>query len=713
MSYKITVYCDQASIKTTHVNIPSVGANYYGAYGSTSLNADGATVISGLNDSWGAKITATPATDCTFTKWEYWTGSANATHDDWTPEGDTNTFSYAGGADLYIRAHGAAAGGDSGGSSGGDSGGSGDRWYTKSTTDLGEIYESTHGPEAFYLNPRQAYFFKFKFQNSGKAKFYTTGSVDTYGYLCYESDFTPADGEPGDWIAENDDGAYGTNFSITYNVKANTTYYVLIRGVDLNEEGFVEFYIEPPGVTGDDRWSLVSNEIYTSLESSYQDFFSVGAYEMHRYKVTFQRTGTAYFYTAGDLDTYGYVTTSPGFDFANGEPLDSNATESDDNDVTGNKNFYISKVVTAGQTYYVWVRCPYSNRSGSTSLSIIAPNQWIISIGATFGTLDSVSKSKSIWLDKKYIQRHVVKFANSGTATFYTTGSLDTICYLTDSKEGFDAITGTIPSDSRLAYDNDNGSDVNFYLTYDVVPDKTYYVWVRGFEENGGDTTLHIIPPGAAAWTVSAGDLGTVDDKAAKIPNLAAKQLCRYTVKFNRSGAAKFLAYGSVELHGYLTTSTSYDTASGVPDSPVASDADGGDVSITCAVTKDAQYYLWIRGATGTEVSPISVEVVAPSGFSWTYEKVQGQPFNLTAQEWNTCTAWINTVRGRQTTPLVAYPFTTAVKDQPFTAAMYEEARLAIQAIAGYGGYIPEVKRDDPITAYALNILVSELGVIP
>jgi len=44
---------------------------------------------------------------------------------------------------------------------------------------------------------------------------------------------------------------------------------------------------------------------------------------------------------------------------------------------------------------------------------------------------------------------------------------------------------------------------------------------------------------------------------------------------------------------------------------------------------------------------------------------------------------------------------------------MYRQARTAIQAIDGYGTYIPYVYSGDEITAYMMNILVSELNSIP
>lgn len=100
-----------------------------------------------------------------------------------------------------------------------------------------------------------------------------------------------------------------------------------------------------------------------------------------------------------------------------------------------------------------------------------------------------------------------------------------------------------------------------------------------------------------------------------------------------------------------------------------------------------------------------------PSNFSWTYAKTSGGNFNLTAAEWNAFTARINEFRDY--CDLSSYGFTTAYANNTFTAAMYRQARTAIQAIDGYGTYIPYVYSGDEITAYMMNILVSELNSIP
>ena len=84
----------------------------------------------------------------------------------------------------------------------------------------------------------------------------------------------------------------------------------------------------------------------------------------------------------------------------------------------------------------------------------------------------------------------------------------------------------------------------------------------------------------------------------------------------------------------------------------------------------------------------------AGTAFAWTNEKVAGEPFNLTATEWNALADFVNSKRSR------AYSFTVAVKGNDFTAAMYNEMVDAI-------GEGTEVDPGDPITADLMNELVT------
>ena len=100
-----------------------------------------------------------------------------------------------------------------------------------------------------------------------------------------------------------------------------------------------------------------------------------------------------------------------------------------------------------------------------------------------------------------------------------------------------------------------------------------------------------------------------------------------------------------------------------------------------------------------------------PEYFSWDTQKTKGASFKLTASEWNLFTQNINAVRVYK--GYSAYSFTAVSTGDTVTAAIYNEARKAIQGVSRYGTYIPTVAKKDEITAYCLNQIVSELNAIP
>lgn len=255
-------------------------------------------------------------------------------------------------------------------------------------------------------------------------------------------------------------------------------------------------------------------------------------------------------------------------------------------------------------------------------------------------------------------------------------------------------------------------------LQYNYNQTFTYYggqdIYIRavgtsGGSGGGGDTST--------SWTRITGTIGTISSMRQETILLSPMTIYRYRVSFASSGIATFYTFGSVDTYGYLGTSTGWDSSTGKPTSYLAQNDDGDDrnFSISYNVTAGTSYYIWVRGyysdASGTTYLCIIPPSSRPSNFSWTNAKTQGKAFNLTAAEWNSFTSKINEFRKYK--GLSNYSFTYAYKGDTFTAAMYNQARKAIQAVDGYGTYIPTVSAGDNITAYAMNVLVSELNSIP
>ena len=114
--------------------------------------------------------------------------------------------------------------------------------------------------------------------------------------------------------------------------------------------------------------------------------------------------------------------------------------------------------------------------------------------GKIIGTI-SEDYEDSLYIDSYTLYRYRIKFANNGTATFYTTGtSVDTIGFLTETS-GFNSVNGT-PSGEPIATDDDSGSGNNFKFTCDVNANQIYYFWIRAFDpEDTGSIWFYIIAP--------------------------------------------------------------------------------------------------------------------------------------------------------------------------------------------------------------------------
>lgn len=87
--------------------------------------------------------------------------------------------------------------------------------------------------KSFYLYGRTYFNYDFIPLVSGNINAYTTGSVDTYGYL-YQNDSQ---------IISNDDAGGGINFSYTYNVTAGVKYTIKVRGYSSNSIGSTTLHL--------------------------------------------------------------------------------------------------------------------------------------------------------------------------------------------------------------------------------------------------------------------------------------------------------------------------------------------------------------------------------------------------------------------------------------------------------------------------------------
>jgi hypothetical protein len=146
-----------------------------------------------------------------------------------------NPFVYDGTQDIYIRPEIVE---DSGGSIFAD-------WSSPSGQTMDDI--ETAQSQSVYLDPYTLYQFTIRTKYSGTLTAYSTGSMNTVGYLTTGLLWDDEEGVPYNIKAENDNDGSGSNFKLTYDVTAGTTYHLWVRCYHPEKEGRVTVVVEPPG----------------------------------------------------------------------------------------------------------------------------------------------------------------------------------------------------------------------------------------------------------------------------------------------------------------------------------------------------------------------------------------------------------------------------------------------------------------------------------
>lgn len=118
-----------------------------------------------------------------------------------------------------------------------------------------------------------------------------------------------------------------------------------------------------------EEWTL---KTYTvgSITSTTQRSFNLPEMQLRRYRVQFAYAGVARFYTTGNNDTIGYLTTTTKWDKEYGVP---NSVIIKDDDGGDKRNFSISYSVAAGTVYYIWVKEYDGQEASGINLFIVPP----------------------------------------------------------------------------------------------------------------------------------------------------------------------------------------------------------------------------------------------------------------------------------------------------------------------------------------------------
>ena len=182
-------------------------------------------------------------------------------------------------------------------------------------------------------------------------------------------------------------------------------------------------------------------------------------------------------------------------------------------------------------------------------------------------------------------------------------------------------------STSNMPYDDyENTTSTSCSHTFTGLDSETsYYIKVKATDASENDLGVYTSSQRYAtdAEEVSSWQVGNTYTWS----NISAQQsqylsfgiagyVARFTLTFARSGTVTFRSTGNSDTYGYLSISSSFDTSTGGPKSPIAEDDDGGagnNFKMTYNVTAGTTYYLWARMLKLTDTGAMTVYVSAPS----------------------------------------------------------------------------------------------------
>lgn len=273
---------------------------------------------------------------------------------------------------------------------------------------------------------------------------YTTGELDTYGYLYTAS---------GTLIKQNDD-MLNFNFGITAKLQAGT-YYIKVRGFSEETEGNYVLHVK----------SLMPVTVeQTSTTSGHIDPGGV-----YIYQVEIAERGMLTVQTQSELNTVGYLYDS-NFDMVIGIGFGGEG-----------ENFLMAELVQAG-TYYISVTGASAEVEGDYSLDL--------KFSALAPIPVALNSSTEGHIDPGGVYFYQVLITENGMLDVQTLGDLNTYGYLYNSD--FEAISASCCW----------GEGENFSLSTLLVPG-TYYIRVEGYYGDvEGDYNLELEFTGFSGATI-------------------------------------------------------------------------------------------------------------------------------------------------------------------------------------------------------------------
>lgn len=364
-----------------------------------------------------------------------------------------------------------------------------------------------------------------------------------------------------------------------------------------------------------------------TLDDVYADRIAIESYVYQCYKVRFEDSGEAGFYSNYvDVDVIGYITLQ---DYA----YDTTTGDIDNYIVRSSVYGEISATFTVSSNtdYYFWIRVSDPTESGTVRFSIDPPsggggggggNTWnvddwggsrIVSPGSTISFVRGEPAAYTL-------SRVPLYFGSAGNYIISAIMPQTLYAYLT-TDTSYDDTDGE-PDGTIIGSDTTSGTGFSFNVS--VSNGTQYYLWVRTDDGSSGDSSFTVEfadggGGGGDTWTLSVGSFDTVTSLLQESKLLDTSRIYRYTVQFSTSGTATFYSTGNQDTIGYISsTYSSFDDSTGEPYSYDAYDDQSGtgdNFSINnFSVTANTTYYFWFRQYSANDSGYATICIQPPSG---------------------------------------------------------------------------------------------------
>ena len=254
MSYRVTVYFNDADIASTKIDYPRAGLTVNRKYGDTAYSAEG---FDGTT-----QFTAYPDDGCYFTKWYYRIG--DEIYDETIPprESTDNPFTYSGTEDIVIRAEGESEYVEP----------PEETWHIRDN-DLGALEIGFDGVyDRPSISANYIYRYSVFFADKGKASVSISSPDGTCTcYITPTTDWDEIEGIPYDSIVS--DTFAGTK-QFDFDTESYTTYYVWVRNDSVYSLScYLLVYLSAPSSVK--KWSWYDSNGSADADETYASYLAV------------------------------------------------------------------------------------------------------------------------------------------------------------------------------------------------------------------------------------------------------------------------------------------------------------------------------------------------------------------------------------------------------------------------------------------------------